>query len=74
MTNFYRIFFFKVKSLFQVLILYCILEILTLLPGLANFGGDETRSGYVRSVQGVQLNVPAHHGLYNSMVRAHTSK
>ena len=37
---------------------------------------DETRSGYVRYVQGYQPNVPARtmcrHGLYNSMVRAQT--
>ena len=32
-------------------------------------GGDETRLGYVRYVQGIQPNVPAP---YNSMVRAHT--
>ena len=39
-------------------------------------GGDETRSGYVRYIQGYQPNVPARtmcrHGLYNSMVRART--
>ena len=42
---------------------------------MANFiGGDETRSGYVRYVQGIQPNVPAHtmcrHGLYNSVPRS----
>ena len=41
-------------------------------------GGDETRSGYVQNVQGNQPNVPARttcrHGLYNSMVRARTSR
>ena len=42
----------------------------------AMLGGDETRSGYVRYLQGNQSNVPAHttcrHGLYNSMVCACT--
>ena len=37
--------------------------------------GDETRSSYVRCVQGNQPNIPARttcrHGLYNSMVHAH---
>ena len=40
--------------------------------------GDETRSGYVWHVQGIQPNIPAHtkwgHCLYNSMVRACTSR
>ena len=39
-------------------------------------GGDETRSGYMRCVQGIQHNVSAHttcrHGLYNSLVHAHS--
>ena len=39
-------------------------------------GEDEKRSGYMRYVQGIQPNVPAHttcrHGLYNSMVHART--
>ena len=44
--------------------------------GPPNRGGDETRSGYVRYIQGNQPNVPARttcrHGLYNSMVCART--
>ena len=35
---------------------------------MAKQGGDETRSGYVRYVHGIQPNIPAHitckHGLY----------
>ena len=41
-------------------------------------GDDETRSGNVRYVQGIQPKVPARtmcrHGLYNSMVCARTSR
>ena len=37
-------------------------------------GGDETRSGYMRYIQGIQPNIPActtcRHGLNNSMVCA----
>ena len=50
----------------------CVAKIYTV-----KMGDDETRSGYMRCIQGNQPNVPVcktmcRHGLNNSMVRAHT--
>ena len=44
----------------------------------AMLGGNETRSGYLQYIQGIQSNLPARttcrHGLYNSVVHACTSR